>query len=247
MSRIHLLVLDIGNTRTKYGYFEGNVLKESGVCSDWSKEKWVSFHQKVPFTMVLVANVSASTKQILSFLPKSCDVAFIDDTTKYPFTTEYEDINTLGIDRKAALSGAMSTHPNTPVLVIDAGSCITYDFINADGHHAGGAISPGRSMRYYALHMFTANLPLLDPTEEVPAMGTSTSSSIYLGVEAGIISEIQAHIEVFTQKFGDFTIILTGGDAKFLIKNIKYTIFADTELTLIGLQNLLTFNTFHEK
>ena len=141
----------------------------------------------------------------------------------------------------------MAKHPNTPLLVIDAGSCITYDFIYANGHHVGGAISPGRSMRYDALHMFTANLPLLDPTEEVPAIGTSTSSSMFLGVEAGIISEIQAHIEVFIQKFGDFTIILTGGDANFLIKNIKYTIFADAELTLIGLQNLLMFNTFHEK
>ena len=77
----------------------------------------------------------------------------------------------------------------------------------AKAHHLGGAISPGRAMRYNAMHVFTANLPLLNPTDEVPAVGTSTSSSMSLGVEAGIISEIQAHIEAFTQNFGDFTII----------------------------------------
>ena len=247
MSKKRHLVLDIGNTHTKYGYFEANALKDSGVCSDWSMDEWASFHQKAPFTTVLVGSVGASTKQILSLLPQSCDVAFIDNNTKYPFTTAYDNINTLGIDRRAALSGAVATYPNTPVLVIDAGSCITYDFMDANGHHAGGAISPGRAMRYGALHMFTANLPLLDPTDVVPAIGTSTSSSMSMGVEAGVISEIHAHIEAFTQKFGDFTIILTGGDANFLIKNIKYTIFADSELILIGLQNLLMFNTFHEK
>ena len=247
MSKNQHLVLDIGNTHTKYGYFEENVLKDSGLCSNWSKEEWASFHKKAPFTTVLVGTVGASTRQTLSLLPQSCDVAFIDDTTKYPFTTAYDDINALGIDRRAALSGVLATHPKTAVLVIDAGSCITYDYVDADAHHAGGAISPGRAMRYNAMHVFTANLPLLDPTDEVPAIGTSTLSSMTLGVEAGIISEIQAHIEAFAQKFGDFTIILTGGDANFLIKNIKYTIFADAELILIGLQNLLMFNTFHEK
>ena len=247
MSKNQHLVLDIGNTQAKYGYFETNVLKDSGVCSDWSVEAWASFHKKKPFTTILVGSVGASTKQILSRLPQSCDVAFIDDNTKYPFTTAYDDINTLGIDRRAALSGALITHPSTPVLIIDAGSCITYDFMDASGHHVGGAISPGRAMRYSALHICTENLPLLEPTAVLPAIGTSTSSSISLGVEVGIISEIHAHIEAFTQKFGDFTIILTGGDANFLNKNIKYTIFADAELILIGLQNLLMFNTFHEK
>ena len=236
------LVLDIGNTNTKYGYFEANALKESGKCSDWSMNEWASFHQKAPFTTVLVGSVGASTKQILSLLPQSCDVAFIDDTTKYPFTTAYDDINTLGIDRGAALSGAMATHPNTPVLVIDAGSCITYDFMDANGHHAGGAISPGRAMRYGALHMFTANLPLLDPTDVVPAIGTSTSSSMSMGVEAGVISEIHAHIEAFTQKFGDFTIILTGGDAQFFGKRLKNSIFAHSKILLEGLNFLLEYN-----
>lgn len=247
MSKNQHLVLDIGNTHTKYGYFEENVLKYSGLCSDWSKEEWTSFHKKAPFTTVLAGTVGASTKQTLSLLPQSCDVAFIDNTTKYPFTTAYDDINTLGIDRRAALAGVLVTHPKTAVLVIDAGSCITYDYIDAKAHHLGGAISPGRAMRYNAMHVFTATLPLLNPTDEVPAVGISTSSSMSLGVEAGIVSEIQAHIEAFTQNFGDFTIILTGGDANFLIKNIKYTIFADAELILIGLQNLLMFNTFHEK
>ena len=102
-------------------------------------------------------------------------------------------------------------------------------------------------MRYSALHMFTANLPLLDPIDTIPEMGISTATSMSLGVEAGVVAEIHAQIEAFSKKFGNFTIILTGGDANFLIKNIKYPIFASDDLILSGLQHLLMFNSLHEK
>ncbi len=247
MSKTKHLVLDIGNTHTKYGYFEAGKLLDSGLCTHWDSNEWDLFHQQTPFTKVLVGTVGAITKQILSLLPKSCDVVFIDDTTQYPFSSAYDNIHALGTDRRAGLAGAMLTHPNTSVLIIDAGSCITYDYLDASGHHAGGAISPGRGMRYSALHMFTANLPLLDPIDTIPEMGISTATSMSLGVEAGVVAEIHAQIEAFSKKFGNFTIILTGGDANFLIKNIKYPIFASDDLILSGLQHLLMFNSLHEK
>ena len=243
---IHL-VLDVGNTAIKYGHFENGILKKSGVCTDWTELQWNTFYQSHPFSSVLVGSVGARTKRLIAKLPKSCDLHFIDDVTKYPFTSDYKNIQNLGVDRRAALAGALKTHPRTAVLIIDSGSCITYDFMDENAHHKGGAISPGRAMRYHAMHLFTDKLPLLNPPEENPLIGTDTKSSMELGVELGIIAEIEAQIAVFAHEYGNFTIILTGGDAKFLNKKIKNTIFVASDLTHVGLYHLLMFNTFHEK
>jgi type III pantothenate kinase len=102
-------------------------------------------------------------------------------------------------------------------------------------------------MRYQALHLCTHGLPLVPPASEIPSLGTSTRTSIQLGVEAGVIAEINSHIETFTSDFGNFTTILTGGDADFLIKKIKNGIFANADLNLIGLHRILTFNGLHEE
>lgn len=247
MEKSKHLVLDVGNSRVKYGYFEQDVLLTSGVCSDWTAHQWNVFHQKHPFSRVLVGSVGATVKDTISKLPENCVVHTIDKTIKYPFTSAYDDIQTLGVDRRAALAAVLKTHPETPVLIIDAGSCITYDYINEKAHHEGGAISPGRAMRYYAMHLFTAKLPFLKPSDKIPALGTSTQTSMQLGVERGFVAEIQEQIRAFSQAYGDFTIILTGGDADFLNKKIKNTIFADADLILKGLYHLLMFNSFHEK
>ena len=119
--------------------------------------------------------------------------------------------------------------------------------MDENAHHIGGAISPGRAMRYHALHLFTEKLPHLNPLETIPSIGISTKTSMQLGVEAGVIAEIHAQIDAFSHEYGNFTIILTGGDANFLNRKIKNTIFADADLTLNGLYRLLTFNSFHEK
>lgn len=247
MDKSKHLVLDVGNSRVKYGYFEQDVLLTSGVCSDWTAHQWNVFHQKHPFSRVFVGSVGATGIDTISKLPENCVVHTIDKTIKYPFTSAYDDIQTLGVDRRAALAGALKMLPNTAVFIIDAGSCITYDFLNADGHHLGGAISPGRAMRYHALHLFTERLPFLKPSDNIPELGTSTQTSMELGVERGVIAEIQEHIHAFSQDYGDFTIILTGGDADFLNKKIKNTIFADADLILAGLNHLLMFNTTDEE
>ena len=241
------LVLDVGNTHIKYGYFENDRLDKSGVCTLWTEAQWHTFHQQNPFESVLVGAVGNATKPLLAKIPKSCSIHIVDNTTNYPFTSVYDNMQDLGVDRKAALAGALKTHPNTSVLVIDAGSCITYDYMNSNAMHLGGAISPGRAMRYHAMHLFTNQLPHLTPTEKIPTIGTSTKSSMELGVELSVIAEIKEHITAFAQEYGNFTIILTGGDAKFLNKKIKNPIFAVADLTLIGLYHLLMFNSFHEK
>ena len=243
------LIIDIGNTATKLAVFQLDKIESVQTIATkemvFEVEKLLKKFSEIK--QGLLSTVKTMGNLEVEMLQKMLPIKILEASFKMPFKNCYDTPLTLGVDRLALMAAAVKQHPNSHVLVIDAGSCITYDFIDANGHHAGGAISPGRAMRYSALHIFTENLPLLEPTAVLPAIGTSTSSSISLGVEVGIISEIHAHIEAFTQKFGDFTIILTGGDANFLIKNIKYTIFADAELILIGLQNLLMFNTFHEK
>jgi len=247
MNKSKHLVLDVGNNQIKFGYFEQDELKKSGVCTDWTELEWSTFYQSHPFSFVLVGSVGARTKRLIAKLPKSCTVHVVDDVTKYPFTSDYDNIQSLGVDRRAVLAGALKTHPSTAVLIIDAGSCITYDIMDENAHHKGGAISPGRAMRYHAMHLFTDKLPFLSPAEKIPLIGKDTKSSMELGVELGIIAEIEAQIAAFAQEYGNFTIILTGGDAKFLNKKIKNTIFVAADLTLIGLYHLLMFNTFHEK
>lgn len=247
MSHKKHLVLDIGNTHIKYGYFENEVILTSGVCSTWTAEQWDIFHQEYPFTHVLIGSVGVSSKHVASLLPKTCSIHVVDESTRYPFTSAYNTIHALGIDRRAALAGAMRLYPNTSVLIIDAGSCITYDYINDKGHHEGGAISPGREMRYHAMHLLTAKLPFVNPVDVIPAIGTTTETSMQLGVEQGIVAEIQAQIDLFQQRFKNFTIILTGGDAYFLIKKIKNAIFAHADLTLVGLHFLLMYNMIHEE
>ena len=241
------LVLDVGNTHIKYGYFVAGELHKSGMCTHWTEKKWNTFFKSNPFESILVGAVGPEAKRLLAKLPNTPKVHYIDDTTKYPFTSDYDNVNALGVDRRAALAGALSKFPNSPVFIIDAGSCITYDFMDENAHHIGGAISPGRAMRYHALHLFTEKLPHLNPLETIPSIGISTKTSMELGVEAGVIAEIHAQIDAFSHEYGNFTIILTGGDANFLNRKIKNTIFADADLTLNGLYRLLTFNSFHEK
>ena len=247
MTHTKQLVIDVGNTQTKYGYFDTNALTSTGLCTDWAASTWTTFQKENPFSVVMISSVGASAKRIQKLLPSSCEVHLLDENTRYPFTSDYKDINTLGVDRRAAMAGALLCYPKTPVLVIDAGSCITFDFINAEAQHLGGIIAPGRKMRYHAMHLFTEKLPLLDPSTTIPTIGTNTTDSILLGVEGGVLAEINTHIKAFTQAHGNFTIILTGGDADSLNKKIKNTIFADTHLILRGLQHLLIFNIFYEK
>lgn len=247
MKKNKQLVLDVGNSRIKYGLFDENGLKKSGICTKWTSKQWNDFQLDYPFTTVLIGSVGELAKPIASRIPKTCTIHTINKAIQYPYTSAYNDLQTLGIDRRAALAGVMKTHPSTPVMIIDAGSCITYDFMNENAHHLGGAISPGRTMRYQAMHLFTAKLPLLNPENGNPEVGTTTQDSMRAGVEAGVVAEIQSKIDVFTQRFGKFTIILTGGDAEFLKKKIKNGIFADADLILKGLYHLLMFNSLHEK
>jgi type III pantothenate kinase len=158
------------------------------------------------------------------------------------FSNAYATPKTLGNDRIALVSAASKLYPSQNVLVIDVGTCITFDIINSENQYLGGAISPGLQMRYRALNTFTENLPLLEPQEEVNLIGNTTMMSMHSGVIFGIISEIDGVISMYKSQYKDLTIILTGGDSVFLCKRLKNSIFANSNFLLEGLNYILEFN-----
>ena len=169
---------------------------------------------------------------------------FLSSSTNLPFTNKYGSPVTLGTDRIALISAATLNFPNRNVLVIDAGSCITYDFINSENEYLGGGISPGLHMRYKALNSFTANLPELEPKLPDNIIGNNTASSIHGGVIYGVLYEIDGFIDVYKSNYDDLTIILTGGDADFLRDSLKNDIFANSNFLFEGLNLILEHNKF---
>jgi type III pantothenate kinase len=162
--------------------------------------------------------------------------------TPVPFTNRYKSPVTLGKDRIAAVAGAVSQFPGRNVLVIDAGTCITYDFINDRGEYFGGAISPGIRMRFKAMNTFTGKLPLIEPEEFDGFIGTTTGESMQSGVYNGISAEINGFITQYMDNFDDLVVIITGGDHQFLHNKLKISIFAAPDLVLLGLNEIFDYN-----
>jgi type III pantothenate kinase len=146
------------------------------------------------------------------------------------------------MDRMILASGATLQFPNQNRLIIDAGTCITYDFVDDKNNYLGGSISPGIRLRYEALHQFTAKLPLLSKSLPDNLIGNSTSESIHSGVILGTILEIDGFIEEYKSQYAKFIIILTGGDAEFLAKRLKNTIFAHSNFLLESLNQTFQYN-----
>ncbi|WP_299161229.1 type III pantothenate kinase [uncultured Tenacibaculum sp.] len=237
------LIIDVGNTRVKVAVFEMNSVKEIFVVE---KERIVLELRKIISKFNIsrsiissVANISESTQQDLV---KLLNPIFLNNETKVPFSNLYQTPKTLGVDRIALASAATKKYSKRNVLVIDAGTCITFDFINKKKEYLGGAISPGINMRYKALHNFTSKLPLLKQNEVFNFVGTDTNSSIHSGVVNGICNEIEGVINQYKDEYQDLTVVLTGGDTYFLAKQLKSGIFAHPNFVLEGLHTILTYN-----
>ena len=172
-------------------------------------------------------------------------VHFVSNNSIFPFENLYQTTKTLGIDRLVLATGAVIRFPGQNRLVIDAGTCVTYDFINDKNQYLGGAISPGIRLRYQSLHNYTAKLPLLSIQEPDNFIGNSTQNSIHSGIINGLTNEIDGFIDEYKQQYSNFIIILTGGDAEFLAKRLKNTIFANPNFLLESLNQ--TFQYINQK
>ena len=240
---IMVLAVDIGNSRVKVSVFENNTVFDSYVFEHIFLEKKIKkiIDNNDLITHLVVASVGLIDKKVFLDLKKTLQVHFITHQDVFPFTNNYQTPHTLGIDRMVLAAGAVLKYPNQNRLVIDTGTCVTYDFISQDDTYFGGAITPGLEMRYKALNYFTAKLPLLETDNPVSFIGNSTSESIHSGVVNGLVFEIDGFIDQYKALHSNFIIILTGGDAYFLAKRLKNTIFANSNFLLESLNQTFQY------
>lgn len=234
------LGVDIGNTRTKIAVYEKDKIQEVIFSSTENfHEKILEITSKSSFqTEIIISSVGYLKEEQLIFLKNNFSVRMISHKNPFPFNNLYGTPETLGIDRMVLASGASLMYPNENVLVIDAGTCITYDFISNKNEYLGGAISPGFDLRYKSLNDYTAKLPRLHFEGKANLIGKSTSESIQSGIVNGIIQEIDGIIDLYKQKNDTLTIILTGGDANFLSMQLKNSIFVHSFFLLESLNRL---------
>ncbi|MAN60095.1 MAG: pantothenate kinase [Flavobacteriaceae bacterium] len=238
------LVVDVGNTLVKMAVFDGTNLqyKKISIKKEFLAQLATIFENYPGIDRAIVASVSQLTEHQAAKLRQFCAVLELTSATPVPFVNEYATPLTLGVDRIALVAAAAKTYPGQNALVIDAGTCVTYDFLTEDARYKGGAISPGLQMRYKAMHSFTAQLPLLDAAVAEKTVGNSTATAIHSGAYNGLVYEIDGFIEAYKKQYSNLTVILTGGDAHFLRDRLKNDIFANSNFLLEGLNFILEHN-----
>jgi type III pantothenate kinase len=236
------LIIDVGNTQIKSAVFKEEMVSLDKVLPEEFEQYLAQLLQKYTFKAAIVSVVGKWKKSWQKIIEKHCPLIFLDSKNKLPFENLYETPQTLGVDRIALSAAASSEFSGKTTLTIDAGTCITYDFVNKDGEYLGGAISPGLKSRYMALHDYTAKLPLLELESPEHFIGRNTKQSLHSGVVNGMAREIDGVIDQYKEKYGKLTVVLTGGDADFLAKQIKSSIFVRPFFLLEGLYFILKQN-----
>ncbi len=228
------LIIDQGNTQTKIALFQHKKLLKKILCNqDHQLRDLESQADAIIFSSV--GDASAVLK-VLETLP-----LLLNKNTSLPIANLYESSETLGNDRIAAVVGAATQFPKSNVLVIDAGTCITLDLLTTQGYQ-GGSITPGIQMRFQALHEQTERLPLVELVSEANIIGKNTIQCIQSGVINGVLAEVDGMIELYKSQFSDLKVLLTGGDFQLFDKGLKNSIFADPDLVLKGLNEILDYN-----
>jgi len=238
------LTVDIGNTLIKIAVFDKAKLMDKRTVQHLDFEKTIK-NLKAEYPKIkqtIVSTVSNIQEEWLEDLILMKSTIVLDHMTPIPFKNLYGTPKTLGIDRIALVAAAVDQYPKQNVLIIDAGTCITYDFKNSKEEYLGGAIAPGIKLRYNSLNSYTANLPLLEPEFPNTYIGKNTNQSIHSGIMNGVICEMDGVIAAYCNTYPNLTVILTGGDLHFLSKRLKNSIFATSNFLLEGLNYILDFN-----
>lgn len=234
------IAIDSGNTFSKIGWF--------------SADKMIRYETKLSFTelialvrmenpeRIIYSSVNRSVEEFKMALDRNVEVLNLSGETPVPVAKNYETPHTLGADRVAAACGANGLFPDQDVLVIDMGTCITYDLVDKSGTFQGGLISPGVRMRFNALHTFTKRLPLFEPEIDPALIGKSTKKAMESGVMNGTLAEIEGIISRYRHENPFLCVVICGGDIPFFESKLKPPIFAVPELVLIGLNRILTYN-----
>jgi type III pantothenate kinase len=234
------LVVDYGNSAAKVGIFDHQNLMEKQSFHDAAELR--QFLNSYNANHLIISSVNTDAAEIASWSHASGLKLVLHHSLPLPINNLYKTPATLGVDRVAAVCGAQQLFPFNNCLVIDAGTCITFDFIDKENNYHGGAISPGLKMRFQAVHTFTARLPLITAIENPKLVGDSTETCIQSGVINGIVAELEGTIDQYRVKFGELQVILCGGDARFFENKVKASIFASPDLVLVGLNSILIYN-----
>lgn len=239
------LIVDIGNSYTKLAVFDGDALVKSFQTDQFQQNDLEALiHSGLAPSASIISSVKNYPAELMESLGRFGPCLLLDHHTPLPFTKLYKTPDTLGNDRLAVMAAAGSIFPSEDVLVIDAGTCITYDLLNKHNEYLGGGISPGIRIRYQSLHTFTGRLPLIQSTmESIPELiGQTTADCMHSGIMHGVIAEVDGIINSYRQQFPALKIIVGGGDYKYFDKYLKNNIFALPNIVLVGLKKILDFN-----
>ena len=242
------LVIDIGNSRTKIALFNQHDLMFNVPLDHLTANHVRMLKNEHPqLKKVILSSVKPYADDLKRVLSEEFDQFIeLDHQTELPIENLYETPETLGKDRIAAAVGANELFPDQNLLVIDAGTAITYDLVSEKNQFMGGNISPGLEMRFKALNHFTGKLPLVNYSDDFEPIGKNTTDAIRAGVQNGVLYEMEQNIDFFNKNYRNLHIIMTGGDSNFFDKKLNYSIFVHFNLTLIGLNRILEHNAKKE-
>ncbi len=246
------LCIDQGNSRTKVALMtdEGKMINHF-IYKTFSSADVERLFDLYPITDSIISSVINIEPAVVNTLNRrSQHFVLFDHMTPVPIRNGYDTPETLGQDRLAAAVGAKSLCPDENLLIIDAGSAITYDFVSAEGEYIGGNIAPGLKMRFTMLQRMTKKLPLVevDESELIPLFGKNTRDAIAAGVIRGVAYEVKGYMRTFSEKVTHFQTYLTGGNAPYIINNVrnsrteKRELRYEKHLVLIGLNHILIYN-----
>ena len=237
-----VLTIDIGNTKAKYAVFHDKNIVETSIFDPYSDDLTNLLQQNPDINKGIISSVGGKVDACLEQL-KSIPMIVLSSETRLPFSLHYKEKSKIGADRLALVAAAFAEKPHQNSLVIDIGTCITYDILTADDRHLGGPISPGMQLRFKAMHEHTALLPLCEPTsDELKIVCDDTVECLQSGVQLGVLHEIKEFIRLYSLKFNNLNVFISGGDNIFLQNKLDFCNFASSNFMFNGLRLILEYN-----
>ena len=245
----YILTIDIGNTRAKYAVFNDNIIIETSFFNPYSNDLKDVINKHPQIRKGILSSVGGKIKECLEQL-KNIEIITVSASTPLPFEIGYEKKSQFGSDRMVAVAAAMAEKPDQNSLIIDIGTCITYDIITSEKQHYAGPISPGINLRFKSMNDYTEKLPLLDSSHlsaischhvDGNIICTSTEQCLKEGVLTAISIEIEGFIKKYSNIYKNLNVFITGGDNIFFENKLKNCIFAGANFTFNGLRYILNY------
>jgi type III pantothenate kinase len=229
------LCFDFGNTRLKCAVFDGSELTDVLVMENDSVPVLEELLDRYQPAKSILSSVIDHNRRVESLLASRTRFHLLNFQSALPLSSPVGKPDTIGADRLALAAAAVDRYPEKNNLVVGLGTAITYNFINRYHEFLGGGISPGMEMRFRSLNHFTAKLPMVEKDWNFPLVGYDTRTNLQSGVILGMAKEIDGMIDAYSERYDNFNVVLTGGDAPYFVYHLKNRIFADPNFIYKGL------------